>query len=44
MNVTVENEIKIIQMGEGPNLLSVTRAKELMAELDYNSCKAVIKQ
>ena len=43
MNITVENEIKIIQMGEkGPNLLSVTRAKELMAELDYNSCKAVI--
>lgn len=43
MNITIENDIKIINMGEkGPNLLSVSRAKELIAELNYNECKAVI--
>ena len=43
MNITIENDIKIINMGEkGPNLLSVTRAKELIAELNYDECKAVI--
>ena len=36
MNITIENDIKVINMGEkGPNLLSVTRAKELIAELNY---------
>ncbi|MDG1268732.1 MAG: enoyl-CoA hydratase/isomerase family protein [Candidatus Marinimicrobia bacterium] len=43
MNITIENDIKIINMGEkGPNLLSVSRAKELIAELNYDECKAVI--
>ena len=43
MNVSVENDIKIIEMGEkGPNLLSVERAKKLIKELDYSNCKAVI--
>ena len=43
MNITIENDIKVINMGEkGPNLLSVTRAKELIAELNYDECKAVI--
>ena len=43
MNITVENDIKIINMGEkGPNLLSVSRAKALIAELNYDECKAVI--
>ena len=43
MNVSIENDIKIIQMGEkGANVLSVTRAKEIMAELNYEECKAVI--
>ncbi len=43
MNITIENNIKVINMGEkGPNLLSVTRAKELIAELNYDECKAVI--
>ena len=43
MNITVENEIKIIQMGEkGPNLLSVDRVKKIIKELNYNECKAVI--
>ena len=43
MNITIENDIKIINMGEkGPNLLSVSRAKELIAELNYSECKAVI--
>jgi len=43
MNISVENDIKIIEMGEkGPNLLSVERAKKLIKELDYSNCKAVI--
>ena len=43
MNITVDNDIKIINMGEkGPNLLSVSRAKALIAELNYDECKAVI--
>ena len=43
MNVTIENDIKIIQMGDkGPNLLSVSRSKEIIAELNYEECKAVI--
>ena len=43
MNVTVENEIKIIRMGDkGPNLLGVDRAKDIIKELNYNECKAVI--
>ena len=43
MNITIENNVKVINMGEkGPNLLSVTRAKELIAELNYDECKAVI--
>ena len=43
MNVFVENDIKIIEMGDkGPNLLSVKRAKKLIKELDYSDCKAVI--
>ena len=43
MNITIKNDIKIINMGEkGPNLLSVSRAKELIAELNYEECKAVI--
>jgi len=43
MNVSIENDIKIIQMGEkGANVLSVARAKEIMAELNYEECKAVI--
>ena len=43
MNVTVENEIKIIRMGDkGPNLLSVDRVKKIIKELNYNECKAVI--
>ena len=34
MNISVENDIKIIEMGEkGPNLLSVERAKKLIKEL-----------
>ena len=37
MNVTVENEIKIIRMGDkGPNLLGVDRAKDIIKELNYN--------
>ena len=43
MNVTIENEIKIIRMGDkGPNLLSVDRVKKIIKELNYNECKAVI--
>ena len=43
MNVTVENEIKIIRMGDkGPNLLGVEKAKEIIKELNYHECKAVI--
>ena len=43
MNITIENDIKIIRMGDkGPNVLSVSRAKEIMAELNYDECKAVI--
>ena len=43
MDVKVENEIKIIRMGDkGPNLLGVDRAKEIIKELNYNECKAVI--
>ena len=43
MDVKVENEIKIIRMGDkGPNLLGVERAKEIIKELNYNECKAVI--
>ena len=43
MNVFVENDVKIIEMGDkGPNLLSVERAKQLIKELDYSDCKAVI--
>ena len=30
MNIIIENDVKIIQMGDkGPNLLSVDRAKKL---------------
>ena len=43
MNVTIENNIKTIHMGEkGPNVLSVDRAKKIIAELNYDECKAVI--
>jgi len=43
MNVTIENNIKTIHMGEkGPNVLSVNRAKKIIAELNYDDCKAVI--
>ena len=43
MNVRIENNIKIIQMGDkGPNVLSVSRAKDIMSELNYDECKAVI--
>lgn len=43
MNVTVENNIKIIKMGDkGPNLLSVDRAQKIIQELNYDDCKAVI--
>ncbi len=43
MNISVENDIKVIEMGEkGPNLLSVERAKKLIKALDYSDCKAVI--
>ena len=42
MNISVENDIKIIEMGEkGPNLLSVERAKKLIKELDYSDCKGL---
>ena len=43
MNITVENDVKIIRMGDkGPNLLSVDRAKQIIQELNYDDCKAVI--
>ena len=43
MNIIIENDVKIIQMGDkGPNLLSVDRAKKIIQELNYNDCKAVI--
>ena len=43
MNVSVENNIKIIEMGDkGPNLLSVDRAQKIIQELNYDDCKAVI--
>ena len=43
MNVSIENDIKIIRMGDkGPNILSVARSKGIMAELNYEECKAVI--
>ena len=43
MNITVENNIKIIKMGDkGPNLLSVDRAQKIIQELNYDDCKAVI--
>ena len=42
MNISIENDIKIIEMGEkGPNLLSVERAKT-HKRADYSDCKAVI--
>ena len=43
MNITIENNIKIIEMGDkGPNLLSVDRAQKIIQELNYDDCKAVI--
>ena len=43
MNITVENDVKVIRMGDkGPNLLSVDRAKQIIQELNYDDCKAVI--
>ena len=43
MNVSIENDIKIILSGDKvPNVLSVSRAKNIMAELNYDECKAVI--
>ena len=43
MKVFVENDIKTINLGKkGPNVLSVDRAKEIIKELNYDDCKAVI--
>ncbi len=43
MQVTIENEVKIIHLGnKGPNLLSLDRANEIISELNKNDCKAVI--
>ena len=40
MNVSVENDIKIIEMGDkGPNLLSVERAKRIMDVRKPNECQ-----
>ena len=37
MQVTIENEIKIIHLGnKGPNLLSLDRANEIISELNKN--------
>ena len=34
MNIIIENDVKIIQMGDkGPNLLSVDRAKKIIQHL-----------
>ena len=43
MNIKLENQIKIIHLGEvGPNLLTLDLQQELINEFDYNRCKAVI--
>ena len=43
MIINVENGIKTINLGtKGPNVLSVERAKEIISELNYDDCKAVI--
>ena len=43
MKVTVENNIKIINLGEkGPNLLSVELQKKIIEEFNPNNCKAII--
>lgn len=43
MNITVQSEIKLIEMGyESPNLLSLKRQNEIIKELNYDTCKAVI--
>jgi enoyl-CoA hydratase/carnithine racemase len=43
MNIQLENQIKIINMGAvGPNLLSLKRQKEFLTELNYDNCKAII--
>ena len=43
MNISIQNDIKVIEMGDkGPNLLSVDRADRIISELNKKDCKAVI--
>ena len=43
MNISIQNDIKVIEMGDkGPNLLSVDRADKIISELSKKDCKAVI--
>ena len=43
MNISIQNDIKMIEMGDkGPNLLSVDRADKIISELSKKDCKAVI--
>ncbi len=43
MEISFENKIKIIHMGSvGPNLLSLKRQKDIIEELNYDTCKSVI--
>ena len=42
MNISIQNDIKVIEMGDkGPNLLSVDRADKIISELSKKDCKAV---
>ena len=37
MNISIQNDIKVIEMGDkGPNLLSVDRADKIISELSKN--------
>ena len=43
MNIQFDGPIKFIHLGDaGPNLLTLKRQQELIKELDYTTCKAIV--
>ena len=43
MNIQLDGPIKFIHLGDaGPNLLTLKRQQELIKELDYTTCKAIV--